>query len=98
MLKINEEYANFLFEAVLALKTKEECKNFFLDLCTYQELESLTQRLQVAKLLCTGKSYIDINGETGASTATICRVSRSLNYGEGGYKTVLERISGENNE
>ena len=98
MLKINEEYSNFLFDAVLALKTKEECKAFFLDLCTYQELESLGQRLQVARLLCDGKSYTDINRETGASTATICRVSRCLNYGDGGYKTVIDRISGENNE
>jgi TrpR-related protein YerC/YecD len=81
-----------LFDAILSLKTKEECAAFFEDICTYQEIEALVQRLDVACLLEEGKSYVDINKLTGASTATICRVSKSLNYGEGGYFTVIERL------
>ncbi len=81
-----------LYEAVLSLKTAEECSAFFDDICTYQEIEALVQRLDVACLLREGKSYVDINKLTGASTATICRVSKSLNYGEGGYSTVIERL------
>lgn len=85
---INEK----LFKAILSLENKEECAAFFDDICTIQELEALAQRLEVACLLNDGKSYIDINKITGASTATICRVSKCLNYGEGGYKTAIERL------
>lgn len=81
-----------LFKAILSLKTEKECAVFFDDICTIQELEALAQRLEVACLLNEGKSYIDINKATGASTATICRVSKCLNYGEGGYKTAIERL------
>ena len=81
-----------LFKAILSLKTETECTAFFDDICTIQELEALAQRLEVACLLNEGKSYIDINKATGASTATICRVSKCLNYGEGGYKTAIERL------
>ena len=81
-----------LFKAILSLKTETECNAFFDDICTIQELEALAQRLEVACLLNEGKSYIDINKATGASTATICRVSKCLNYGEGGYKTAIERL------
>ncbi len=81
-----------LFKAILSLKTEKECEVFFDDICTIQELEALAQRLEVACLLSEGKSYIDINKTTGASTATICRVSKCLNYGEGGYKTAIERL------
>lgn len=81
-----------LFKAILSLKTETECTAFFDDICTIQELEALAQRLEVACLLNKGKSYIDINKATGASTATICRVSKCLNYGEGGYKTAIERL------
>ena len=70
----------------------DECSAFFDDICTIQELEALSQRLEVACLLNQGKSYIDINKTTGASTATICRVSKCLNYGEGGYLTAIERL------
>ncbi len=91
MPKLNKNDAEKLYKAVLSLETVEECSAFFDDICTIQEIEALAQRLEVAKLLCSGKSYVDINKITGASTATICRVSRCLNYGEGGYKTVIER-------
>lgn len=98
MQKNKKNNVNILYRAVLELKSEEECSKFFADLCTFQELESLSQRLQVAGLLDEGKSYTEINQKTGASTATICRVSRCLNYGDGGYKTVLDRLKGENDE
>lgn len=82
-----------LFEAILSLENKEECRNFFDDVCTIQELTSIAQRLEVAKFLCEGRSYVEINKLTGASTATICRVGKCVNYGSGGYKTALDRIS-----
>ncbi len=80
------------YKAVLKLKTVEECSNFFDDICTFQEVESMAQRLEVACRLIEGQSYVDINKATGASTATICRVNKCLNYGEGGYKTAIERL------
>lgn len=83
------------YKAILSLETIEECKNFFDDICTIQEIEAISQRLQVAKQLSLGKSYTEVNKMTGASTATICRVSKSLNYGDGGYMTVLKRIAEE---
>lgn len=81
-----------LFEAVLSLKDKEECYQFFDDLCTVQELRALSQRLQVARMLNEKRVYSDIVAETGASTATISRVNRSLTYGSNGYKIIFERI------
>ncbi len=81
-----------LYNAILTLKTPEECEAFFKDIFTFQEVESIAQRLEVACYLTEGKSYVDINKLTGASTATICRVSKALNYGDGGYKTVIERL------
>lgn len=81
-----------LFKAVITLKTEEECQRFFDDICTIQELEAIAQRLAVAVLLDEGKSYVDVNRLTGASTATICRVSKCLNYGDGGYKTAIDRL------
>ena len=81
-----------LYKAILSLKNEEECSAFFDDICTIQELEALSQRFQVACQLSEGKSYIDINKTTGASTATICRVSKALNYGDGGYRTAIERL------
>lgn len=92
MQKKNKVDAEKLYKAILSLKTEEECSSFFDDICTIQELEALVQRLDVACLLNEGKSYIEINKATGASTATICRVSKCLNYGEGGYKTAIERL------
>ncbi len=96
MLK-NNERMNKLYKAVLSLKTKEECEAFFEDAFTIQEAEAIAQRIEVACLLDKGKSYVDVNKATGASTATICRVSRCLNYGSGGYKTVINRLE-DNNE
>lgn len=80
------------YQAVLTLKNEEECSAFFNDVCTIQELEALAQRMEVALRLKKGESYIDINKNTGASTATISRVSKYVNYGAGGYDTVIERM------
>ena len=93
-LKINVKE---FYQAVLALQSEEECAAFFDDICTYQELEALAQRLEVAILLSEGNSYINVNKLTGASTATICRVSKALNYGDGGYNTVIERMKRNDN-
>ena len=92
MPKLNEDYANYLFDAIVSVENREECRRFFLDLLTYQEIESMAQRLQVAVKLREGKSYTAINQETGASTATICRVSKCLNYGDGGYSEILGKL------
>ena len=81
-----------LFEAILTLRSPEECYAFFKDLCTYQELNAMAQRLQVAKMLHEGHVFHEIVEETGASTATISRVNRSLHYGADGYQEVLPRI------
>ena len=95
MHQVDKQKAKKLYQAVLSLKTEEECAAFFDDACTVQETEAIAQRIEVACLLSAGKSYVDINKLTGASTATICRVSRCIQYGSGGYKTVIDRI-GEN--
>ena len=92
MHKFNNEAIEKFYEAILSLETIGECKLFFDDVCTIQELDSIAQRLEVARLLNQGKSYAEINQVTGASTATICRVSKCVNYGGGGYKTALDRI------
>lgn len=92
-----------MFEAVLTLKDADECYSFFEDVCTVNELLSLSQRYEVAKMLREGKTYLEIAERTGASTATISRVNRSLNYGNDGYDMVFSRLSksgedGRNNE
>ena len=84
-----------LMECILSLKTVEECEAFFLDLCTMSELGAMVQRLEVAKLLRDDFVYNDIAAKTGASSATISRVARCLNYGSGGYEMALERTMGE---
>lgn len=82
-----------LYKAVLCLETVEECRLFFKDLCTIPELKALSQRFQVAKLLVENHVYSDIVAETGASTATISRVNRSISYdGSGGYTIVFDRL------
>ena len=81
-----------LFDAILSLETREECYNFFQDLCTVSELRSMEQRYEVATLLNDGMIYNDILERTGASSATISRVNRSLIYGNGGYESVLEKM------
>ncbi|MDD3132063.1 MAG: YerC/YecD family TrpR-related protein [Bacteroidales bacterium] len=91
--KLKDELLDRLFEAVLLLRTRDECYQFFEDICTIAELKSLAQRLEVAKMLQENRTYGEIAGRTGASTATISRVKRCLNYGADGYKLVLERLS-----
>ena len=86
-----EAYDSF-FKAVLSLKSIEECRNFFEDVLTIGELESMKQRLDVAKMLTDGENYSTISAKTGASSATISRVNKCLVYGGGGYRTVLSRI------
>ncbi len=90
--KLRTDAVNHLFEAVLALKDTEECYQFFEDVCTVNELLSLAQRYEVAKMLYDKKTYLEIAEKTGASTATISRVNRSLNYGNEGYEMVFSRI------
>ena len=95
MHKLDKERMTRLYKAVLSLETEEECAAFFEDACTVQETEAIAQRIEVACLLDKGKSYVDINKVTGASTATICRISRCLNYENRDYKTVISRMEEE---
>ena len=90
--KIRTDAVDYLFSAILSLKDKEECYTFFEDICTINELLSLSQRFEVAKMLREHKTYLEIADKTGASTATISRVNRSLNYGNDGYDMVFARI------
>ena len=90
--KLKDMNVDYLFKAILSLETMDECYNFFDDLCTVPELKALSQRLEVARMLSEGRVYSDIVATTGASTATISRVNRSLNYGSDGYKVVFERV------
>ncbi|MDF2567195.1 MAG: TrpR-like protein YerC/YecD [Oscillospiraceae bacterium] len=90
--KLKDMNVDFLFKAILTLKNEDECYNFFEDLCTVPELKAMSQRLHVAKMLSEKRVYSDIVNETGASTATISRVNRSLNYGSDGYSIVFERM------
>ena len=94
--KIKSENADYLFRARLTLKTVEECYAFFDDLCTVPEIKAMSQRLIVAKMLHEGEIYSDIVEQTGASTATISRVNRALNYGSDGYVLAITRADGEN--
>ena len=89
---IHTEAVDALFEAILTLETVEECYTFFEDACTINELLSLSQRFEVARMLREKKTYLDISRKTGASTATISRVNRSLIYGNDGYEMVLNRM------
>lgn len=89
---IRTREVDHLFDAILTLKDKEECYTFFEDVCTINELLSISQRFEVALMLREGRTYLDISEETGASTATISRVNRSLNYGNDGYDMTLNRM------
>lgn len=91
--KLKNDAVDHLFEAILSLETKEECYDFFEDLCTVNELLSLSQRFAVASMLKDRKTYLEIAEQTGASTATISRVNRSLSYGNDGYQLVFERLN-----
>lgn len=93
MVKIGKKEKNGeLYKAILLLKDEEECFNFFQDLCTVSELRAMEQRFEVASLLNRGMIYNDILDRTGASSATISRVNRSLSYGTGGYESVFQRM------
>lgn len=97
--KLQDDNLDFLFKAVLSLENIDECYDFFEDLCTIQELKAISQRLVVAKMLSDKCVYTDIVNATGASTATISRVNRSLQYGCDGYDKIFERIKkSEENE
>ena len=90
--KKKDPNVDFLYECVLQLENIAECEDFFDDLCTLTELRALAQRIVVAKMLSEGKVYSDIVKQTGASTATISRVNRSLQAGADGYSTVFKRL------
>ena len=92
---IHTEAVDQLFEAILCLKNREECYTFFEDVCTINEPLSLSQRFEVAKMLREKKTYLEISEKTGASTATISRVNRSLTYGNDGYEMVFKRLEKE---
>ncbi len=89
--RMKSDQADSFFEAVLSLETMDEAYRFFEDVCTIKEIQSIAQRLEVAKLLKSGKTYNEIEEATGASTATISRVNRSLNYGADGYNIVFKK-------
>ena len=95
--RIKTNAVDNLFDAVLQLQTREECYSFFEDLCTVNELLSLSQRFEVAAMLMNKKTYLEIADKTGASTATISRVNRSLNYGNDGYELVFSRMNKDEN-
>ncbi len=95
MEKTDSKAVQRLFEAVLQLKTVEECAAFFEDICTIKEVQDISQRLQVAEMLHAGKNYQEVSRLTGASTATICRVNKCLLYGSGGYRTAIQRAKEE---
>lgn len=94
--RIRDKELDQLFEAVLSLENKEECYQFFDDVATINEIKSFAQRFHVAHLLHEGKKYTEIEQETKASTATISRVRRCLDFGSGGYKLVLDRLDDKN--
>ena len=93
--KIHTEAVDQLFDAILSLRNRDECYTFFEAVCTINELLSLSQRFEVAKMLREKKTYLEISEKTGASTATISRVNRSLSYGNDGYEMVFERMAAE---
>lgn len=90
---LRTEATDQLFDAILTLRNREECYRFFEDVCTVNELQALSQRFEVAHMLRNSQTYMDIAETTGASTATISRVNRSLNYGHDGYDLVIGRLS-----
>lgn len=95
MERLNPKDAKDFYSAVLKLRTEEECRAFFDDVCTIRELQDLVQRFHVAVLLAQGSNYMEISGQTGVSSATISRVNRCLVYGDGGYRTVISRLEEE---
>ena len=93
--KLKHDLVDQLFKAILLLENVEECYAFFEDVCTVNEIKSLAQRLEVAKMLQAKSTYTDITEQTGASAATISRVNRAVSYGTDGYNNILERLKAE---
>ena len=91
--KMRTESIDSFFDAILALRNRDECYAFFMDVCTMNEISSFSQRFEVAGMLRDKKTYLDISEKTGASTATISRVNRSLNYGNDGYQIVWDHLA-----
>lgn len=96
--KLRDHLLDKLFDAILTLDSMEECYRFFEDLCTVAEIKSMAQRFEVAKMLGKNYTYGEIVSRTGASTATISRVKRALNYGADGYKLVLGRVAEDDSD
>ena len=92
MKSVFDQNTDALFEAILSLRSIEECEMFFQDICTIKEIQDISQRFEVARMLDAGKLYQTIAQETGASTATISRVNKAIQYGAGGYTIALERM------
>lgn len=90
---LHQKSTDRLFQAILSLRSIDECYEFFEDACTVREIDEIAQRFEVAELLWEGRSYNEINQRTGASTATICRVKKCLIYGNSGYKLTLDRMN-----
>ncbi len=90
--RLKSESTDALFEAILMLENEEECYRFFEDICTIKEIQAISQRLDVAKQLRENKTYNEIEAETGASTATISRINRALNYGADGYNLIFKKM------
>ena len=95
MKKADDKATENFFKAIMSFDNIEDCRNFFDDVCTIQELRAISQRFEVACLISEGKSYAEVNKITSASTATICRVGKCINYGNGGYKKAIENIKEE---
>ena len=93
MKHIQNELTDRFFQAILNLSSVEECERFFEDICTIKEIQDMSQRLEVATLLNNGKSYQEVLAQTGVSSATISRVNKCLNYGSGGYKEAIEKLT-----
>ena len=98
MKDLRNEHTDTLMRAILQLKNIDECYDFFVDLCTISEIRSMSQRMEVALMLAEKKIYSNIAAQTGASTATISRVNKCLNYGNDGYNLVIGRLKEQNNE
>lgn len=94
MTKLRHRDEELFYEAVMTLRTQEDCKHFFEDICTIKELQAISQRMRVACLLDSGSNYLEVSEATGASSATISRVNRCLNYG-GGYRAALNNLKKE---
>ena len=95
MNELEKKYCENFYKAILKLKTEDDCRKFFEDICTIKEVLDISQRLEVANLLTNGKNYQEVSKATGASTATISRVSRCINYGAGGYALVVDKKEGK---